>query len=169
MCRGILPIILPKNISTTSLTDACHRLSSTLCSCRMPVAAGREYHQAQLPVWVSGRVVDKLGKAVAGAWVELSYMYGGQNGTVDIPREFSKFFHVRTDRTGHWKINGLPGRCHAVFNLADPTFLFQRVVTRLEPGHAQAPMLVARKGATLTGRVLTAAVNPPAKYLWSFR
>jgi len=113
----------------------------------------------------SGRVVDGLGKPVAGAMVtprRLRASLDNRSWYIRIPTELESTFTVKTGTDGVYKIPDVPSEGRISVELSDPRFVRVFAESIISPENIPAKPLIARPGATLTGKVVFADGKPAA-------
>jgi len=115
---------------------------------------------------VSGLVQDREGRPVGGATVALSSIYWDDedvesSDAVYINNSLKARFSVKTGLDGRWTMDNIPTTGLGMFLLDSPQYARVVLNVALDSGKPPAPLL-ARPGASVTGRVVDAAGAPVA-------
>ena len=116
-------------------------------------------------VAVSGEVKDEAGKPVAGAQVRLGNIYS-ENSSLSVAiegtPELEQRYSATTDEKGLWTINGLPSKGQFIFQLSDEKYATVYAQLVLDGAPAPAPVMIAKPGATLIGKIVLPDGKPAA-------
>lgn len=119
------------------------------------LAVGDNLIVLQRPGEVAGTVADVRGRPVEGAAVRLTRVNPGDMAhSFPIPPGLADAFTAETDEGGRWTIRGVPPFGSGRFELDDPRFLREATEVRLTARPGPSATLVARPGASLSGRVV---------------
>jgi protocatechuate 3,4-dioxygenase beta subunit len=120
---------------------------------------------------VSGVVTDAAGKPLPKIKVALSTIYAqrlnndpgpDKNLHASTDPALQEHLSAVTDAAGRWTIPHLQKEGEAIIGLQQAPYVHSRIRYELGKSQADAPPLVARPGATFTGKVVTADGKPVA-------
>jgi uncharacterized GH25 family protein len=115
------------------------------------------------PGEATGTVVDSHGRPVQGAAVTLARVIPGDMAhSFSIPPGLADSFTAKTDEGGRWTIRCVPPIGSARVALDDPRFVGEAKEVRLTARSGSSVTLVARPGASLSGRVVYEDGSPAA-------
>jgi len=109
---------------------------------------------------LTGRVVNGLGKPVAGTHVEASSIYIYGVDSFSVPDDLRGTFTATTKADGAWVLRDLPQNGTATLTLRDERYLQSQIQAKLNPAYPHAPGLTAEPAAILSGRVVTPDGKP---------
>ena len=128
-----------------------------------PLAKGENLIVLRTPSELTGTVVDSLGWPVEDAAVRLASVTPSDvQDSFSVPPSLTECFTARTDEEGRWTIRGVPPIGSARVALDDPRFVSEAKEVGFTAGRNTLPALVARPGASLSGRVVYEDGTPAA-------
>ncbi len=99
--------------------------------------------------------MDRDGKPVSGAKLELISVDMPDGSRVNYScNPFREHFLIETTADGRWRVGGVPTFGTAMVRLNDPRFVSRWSEAQLGTQAGSAPPIIARPGATVTGKVI---------------